>query len=139
MVSPTITNPTPFTPNLCGTIWVTSAELYPNDLHAELAPTDGTYLVVDEGRQVNVDLRTDAAAKAAADVLFAQVQRLAGKTAAVTSLILSAPSPRKKVTALATFADKSPAWRCADVLALVASDMACAAAYEAFVAYLATK
>ena len=139
-MSATITNPTPITPNACGTYWVSSLTLSNPLMSALLRPCDGQFVVgnVSKSKRVTADTSKDAAAKTVVDAVFAQLQRLSGKTSDVLAATVSEADPLDKIQLVAVFADKST-YAVADLMALVGSDEQVAAVYAQVISYLATK
>jgi hypothetical protein len=135
-----IANPNPVTPGVCNQYWATLITVTPTRLRATELPSDGVYLIGNPGLQhgINVDLTQDAAGMAVMNAVFAEAQKLAGKTLAVTQLQVAAPDPSAKVTAIAVFSDKS-IYVTQDLFGLMATDQQAAAAFASMEAYLAGK
>jgi hypothetical protein len=140
LTAPVLTNPNPITPNVCDKFWVSSITLSNPLLSAVLRPYDGQIVIGNPSKENRVvaDTSKDAAAAAAVTAIFAQITRLSEKTAAVSVATVSEADPLSPIRLVAVFSDRS-SFSIPDVMALVASDSAVAAAYNQVLEYLATQ
>ena len=156
-----ITNTTPVTPGAANIYWIFFAEFQPavpavaavpaTDttpavaavpavaafLRANMAPSDGKYLIGNQSLTKYIHDGSDAAV-ALVNALLAAVQTASGKTSAVTKVDVFAGDPLKPVILVAHLADKT-VYRINDLFAALAANSAMAAVYQSIVAFLATK
>ena len=112
-----INNPTPITAQPFNGMWITHVGIFfpttknPKGLiTGEVAPYDGTHLLRTGSKKFNVTnlpvkLTTDTQLNTVLNLLKAEVQQKANKTAAVTYVTVNALDPAKAVLAQAGFVD----------------------------------